>query len=107
MLGATTVKNPRKADDRRPPLAGEVIEAVHDETEVCLGLGSQHTGGGEALVIDEGWVIAADPFHRVGWIRDDGIKGFVFAEVGLGQGVAQLHVELVVVHVMQKHVHPR
>ena len=107
MLGATTVKNPRKADDGRPPLTGEVIEAVHHKAEVCFGLGCQHTGGGEALVIDEGWVIAADPFHRVGWIRDDGIKGFVFAEVGLGQGVAQLHVELVVVHVMQKHVHPR
>ena len=27
--------------------------------------------------------------------------------MGLGQGVAQLHVELIVVHVVQEHVHPR
>ena len=80
---------------------------MHHKAKICLGLGCQHTGGGEALVIDEGGVIAADPFHRVGWIRDDGIEGLVLTEVGLGQGVAQLHVELIVVHIVQEHVHPR
>ena len=80
---------------------------MHHKAKICLGLGCQHTGGGETLVIDEGGVIATDPFHRVGWIRDDGIEGLVLTEVGLGQGVAQLHVELIVVHIVQEHVHPR
>ena len=94
MLGSTTVENPRKADDGGTPLTGEVIEAMHDEAEVGLGLRSQHTGGREAVVINEGGVVAADPLHRVGRIGNDGIEGLVFAEVGFGQGVAQLHVEL-------------
>ncbi len=34
-------------------------------------------------------------------------KGLSSRKCGVGQGVAQLHVELVVVHVVQEHVHPR
>ncbi len=78
---------------------------MQDKGEVRLRLRSQHTCGGEAVVVDEGRVIAAHPLHRVGRIGDDGVEGLVLTKVGFGQGVAQLHVELIVVHIVQEHVH--
>ena len=80
---------------------------MQDEGKVGLGLGGEHARRGEAVVVDERWIVAAFPFHGIGRIGDDGIKRFVVAEVRVGQGVAQLDVELVVVDVVQEHVHPR
>jgi hypothetical protein len=80
---------------------------MQHEGEVRLRLGGQHAGRSKAVVVDERGVIAAFPLHGIGWIGDDGIEGLVAKEVGIGEGVAQLDVELVVVHVVQEHVHPR
>jgi hypothetical protein len=89
------------------PLSGEIAESVENEGEVRLRLGGEHTCGGEAVIVDEGGIIAALPFDRIGRIGDDGIEGLVAEEVGISQGVAELDVELVVVDVVEEHVHPR
>ena len=75
--------------------------------KVCLALGGQYACGGKAVVVDEGGVVAADPLHRVRRVGDDGVKRFVIGKVRVNQRVAQLDVELVVVDVMQEHVHAR
>lgn len=80
---------------------------MQHEGEVGFGLGCQHAGWGKAIVVDEGWVVAADPLHRVRRVGYDGIKGFLVAEMRVPQRVAQLDVEFVVVDVVQEHVHPR
>lgn len=72
-----------------------------------MDLGASTPAGGKALVVDQGWVVAADPLHRIRRVGDDGVKGTVVGKVRFFQRVAQLEVELVVVHVVQEHVHPR
>ena len=107
LLGTSPVEDAGEADDGGAALAGEVAECVQHKGKVGFGLGCEHASGGKAVVIDQGGVIAADPFHRIRRVGDDGIEGFVVAEVRVDQGVAQLDVELVVVNVVQEHVHPR
>ena len=107
LLGTDPVKDAGKADDGGAALAGEITERVQHKGKVGLGFGGEHTGGGKAVVVDQGGIVAADPLHRVRWIGDDGIKGFVVAKMRFDQGVAELDVELVVVDVVQEHVHPR
>ncbi|SLM31318.1 hypothetical protein MTBBW1_300049 [Desulfamplus magnetovallimortis] len=75
--------------------------------KVGLGFGGEYTGGCKAVIVNQRRVVTAFPLHRIGRIGDDGIKGFVIAEMRIDQGVAQLDIELVVVDIVQKHVHPR
>ncbi len=107
LLRSATVEDAGEADDGGAAFRGQVAEGVEDEGKIGLGLGGEHPGGGEAVVVDEGGIVAADPFDRVGWIGDDGIEGFFVVVLGIEEGVAELDVELVVVHVVQEHVHPR
>ena len=75
--------------------------------KVGFGLGREHACGGKTVVVDERGVVRANPVDRIGWIRDDGIKGLVIAKLRIDEGIAQLNVKFVVIDVVQKHVHPR
>ena len=75
--------------------------------KVGFGFGGEHTSWSKAVVVNQGWVVAAFPFHRIRRVGDNGIKGFVVAKMRVDQGIAQQNIELVVVDVMQKHVHTR
>ena len=79
---------------------------MQDESEVRFRFRRQYAGGCKAFVIDEGRVVHAYPSDGIWRIRDDGVKGLVFVELRIGQGIAQPDVELVVIDVVQKHVHP-
>ena len=107
LLRTAAVEDAGKADDRRASFGGEVMERVKYEGKVGFGLGRQHARGGEAVVVDEGGVVAADPLDGVGGIGDDGIEGLVIVVLGVGEGIAELDIELVVVDIVQKHIHPR
>ena len=107
LLCPAPVEDARKAHNRRPPFARQVAERVHHKRHVGLGLGGQHAGRGKAVVVDQRGVVAANPFHRVRRVGDDGIKRLVVSKLGVFQRVAQRDVEFVVIHIVQKHVHPR
>ena len=74
--------------------------------KVGFGFRGQHTGRGEAVIVDQGGVVCAYPFHRVRRVGDDGIKGLVITKMWVSQRIAKLNIELVVVDVVQEHVHP-
>jgi len=105
LFGSTPVEDAREADDGGAAFTGEVAQCMEHKGEVGLGLGSQHAGGGEAFIVDQGGVVGTLPLNRVGWIGDDGIEGLVVAKVRFEEGVAQLHLELMVIDVVQEHVH--
>ena len=80
---------------------------MQHEGEVGLRLGGEHARRSEAFVVDQGGVVAAFPFDGVRRIGDDGIEGLVITKLRIDQAIAQLDVELVVIDVVQEHVHPR
>ncbi len=105
LLGPAAIEDAGEADDGGAAFAGEITQRMQHKSEIGLGFGSQHAGGGEALIVDQRGVFITLPLHRIGRIGDDGIERLFVAEVRFEQGVAQLHVELVVVDVVQEHVH--
>ena len=80
---------------------------MEHEGEVGLRLGGQHPSRGEPRIVDEGGVPISHPAHRVGRIGYDGIERLLVAKLRIEQRVAQRDVELIVVHIVQEHVHPR
>lgn len=107
LLGPAAIENAGEADDGGAAFTGQVTQRVQHKGKVGFGFGCQYAGRRKALVVDQRGVVAADPLHRIGRVGDDGIEGFVVTEVRVDQGVAELDVELVVVDVVQEHVHPR
>ncbi|MNF85335.1 hypothetical protein D3C84_677260 [compost metagenome] len=107
LLGSAPVEDAGEADNGGAAFGREVAKGVQHKGEVGLGFGRQHAGRGKAVVVDQGRVVRPLPLHRVRWVGDDGIEGFVIAEMGGAEGVAQLDIEFVVVDVVQEHVHPR
>ena len=106
MFGTPTIENAGEADDRRTALTREVTECVQDKGKVSFRFGREHASRCKAFVIDQSGIVRTNPFQRIRRIGDDGIKGNVFPEMGIFERVAQLDVELVVVDVVQKQVHP-
>ena len=78
---------------------------MKQERIICLWFWCQHTCRSKTLIVNQRRVIAANPFHRIRRVRNDGIKRFFISEVRLSQRIAQLDIKLVVVDVVQKHVH--
>lgn len=106
LLRPAPVHHPGEADDGGGAIGGQPGEAVHDEGQVCLGLGGQHPGRGEAGVVDEGGVAVPLPLDGVGGIGDDDLKRFLVPVLGVGEGVPVGDVELVIVDVVEEHVDP-
>ena len=52
LLRPAAIKDTREANDGGTSLAGEVAERVQHKGEVGFGLGSEHAGRGEAVVVD-------------------------------------------------------
>jgi hypothetical protein len=104
---ATAIKNAGKADNGRAAFAGKVTERVQYKGKVGFGFGGEYARRGKAVVVDEGGIVAADPFYGIGRIGDDGVKGLVAVKMGGDEGVPQLDVEFVVIDVVQEHIHPR
>ncbi len=107
LFRSTTVKNAGEADDSSAPFAGKITQGMEHKGKVGLGFRSKHTGRSKAFIVNQRRIVTADPLYRVRRIGNDSIKGLVISKMGFDQGIAQLDVELVVVDVMQKHVHPR
>ena len=83
------------------------MQGVQHKGEVGLGFWRQYAGGGKTVVVDQCRVIAANPFDRVRRVGDDGVERFVLSKMRFDQGVAKFDIELVIVDVVQKHIHPR
>lgn len=79
---------------------------MHDESQVCFGLGGQHTSRSKTGVIDEGSVVVPFPLDGIGRVGDDGFKRFLIPVHGFGERVPVGNVKLVIVDVMQKHIDP-
>ena len=73
--------------------------------KIGFRLGSQHTSRSKAVVINQCGVITAHPVYRIRWIGNDGIERLLVAILGIEERVAQGYVKLVVIDVVQKHVH--
>lgn len=80
---------------------------MEDKGVICLRLRGEHARRGEAVVIDQRRVPAADPLDRVGRIGDNGVEGLLIAEAGVEERVPEGDVEVVVIDVVEKHIHPR
>jgi hypothetical protein len=63
LLGSAPVENAGEADDGGAAFAREVAQRVQHKGKVGLGFGCEHTGGRKAVVVDEGGVVTAYPFH--------------------------------------------
>ena len=77
---------------------------MHDKRQVCFALGSQHTGGRKAGVIDEKRVGIPGPLDGVGRIGDDQLKGLVIPMLWIGQGILAGNAKLVKTDVVEKHI---
>ena len=53
LLRTAPVQDARETDDGGGAIGRKPTEAVHDKGQICLAFGGQHTGRGEAGVIDE------------------------------------------------------
>lgn len=82
LLRAAAVHHAGEADDGGGAVGGQPAEGVHDEGQVGLRLGGQHTGGGEAGVVDEGGVAVTLPLDGIWWVGDDGLEGFLIPMLG-------------------------
>ena len=60
------IHDTREADDGRCAVCSQPGEGVHDESQVCLGLGGQHTSGSKTGIIDEGSVVVPFPLDGIG-----------------------------------------
>lgn len=106
LLCPAPVHHPGKADDGGGAVSGQPGEAVHNKSQVRLGLWCQHPGRGEAGVVDESGVAIPLPLDRVGGIGDDDLKRLVVPVFGVGEGVPVGNVKLVIVNVVEEHVDP-
>ena len=104
LLRAATIEHTGKLDDGRRAVGGEPREHVHGEGQVGLALGSQYTGGGKALVIDEDGISVTLPLDAIRRIGHDGVERLIVPVLRVLQRVAKLNVELVEAHAMQEHV---
>ena len=68
LLCTTPVHNTRETYNGCCTIGGQPGQRVHDESQVCLGLGSQDTCWCKPGVIDEADVIISFPLDGVGWI---------------------------------------
>ena len=107
LLGPAPVEDAGEADDGGAAFGGEVAERVQHKSKVSFGFGGEHASRGKTVIVDQGRVIRTYPLHRIGRVGNDGIERLVVAKVGFAQRIAELDVELVVVDVVQEHVHPR
>lgn len=95
-----------ETDNRRAATGREVMQRVQNKGEIGLGFERQHARGGKAFVIDQGLGRSDPSFHRIG---EAGSRRWHqrarHREMPVFEGVAVLDVELVIVHVVQEHVH--
>lgn len=64
-LGAAPVEYAGEADDGRRAVGRQPGKAVHDERQVRLALGGQHTRRGKPRVVDEGGVLVPRPLDGI------------------------------------------
>ena len=81
LFRTASVKDTREADNGGTPFTGEVAECMEHKSKVGFGFGSQYTGRSKAFIVDESWVIASNPVHRIRGIWNNGIKGFIIAKM--------------------------
>ena len=77
---------------------------MHGKGQVRLALGSKHTGGGKARIIDQQWIGVAFPSDGIRRVGDNGLKRFIIPVCRIGQRVPVGDVELLKIDVVQKHV---
>src|SRR5699024_5489215 len=95
LLRPTPVQDAGEADDSGGTIGCQPGQAVHDKRQVCFALGSQHTGGRKAGVVDEKRVGIPGPLDGVGRIGDDQLKGLVIPMLWIGQGILAGNAKLV------------
>lgn len=105
LLHALAVEYSGEADDGCPSLGGKVVQTVENEGEVGFGIGCQYACRCIAFVVYQGGVFAAYLLDRVRRIGDNGIEGFFLPVLRVGQSIAQCDVELVLIDIVQEHVH--
>ena len=104
LLRPAPVQDAGKTHDSGGAVGRQPAEAVHDESQIRLALGSQHTSGREAGVVDEKRVGVPRPFNGVWRIGDDQLKGLVIPMLWIGQGILAGNAKLVKTDVVEKHI---
>ncbi len=105
LLRTATVKHPGELNDGSRALGGEPSQHVHGKGEVRFASWRQHTRRGVTRIVDKRHVAVALPRHTVRRIAHNGIERFLTLMLGVEQRIALLNVEMVVIHIVQKHVH--
>ena len=77
---------------------------MHGKGQVRLALGSKHTGGGKARIVDQQGVGVAFPPDGIRRIGDNGFKRLIIPVRRIGQRVPMSDVELLKIDAVQKHV---
>ena len=74
---------------------------MHGEGQVGLALRRQDPGRGKPLIVDEDGIRLSRPPDAVRGIGHDGVERLKVPMPGVGEGVAELNVELVEPHAVQ------
>lgn len=104
LLRPAPVQDAGETHDSGGAVGRQPAEAVHDESQIRLALGSQHTSGREAGVVDEKRVGVPRPFNGVWRIRDNQFERLVVPVLGVGQSVLAGDVELIKPDVVKEHI---
>ncbi len=78
---------------------------MHDKGKICLRFRCQNPCWCKTVIIDQRRVITTNPLNRIRWVRHDSIKGLIVTMLRVQQRIATLNAELVVVDIMEEHVH--
>ena len=75
------------------------------KSKVGFRLRSQHTSRGKTVVINQRWVVTTHPVDRIRRVRHDGIKRLLITILRIDKRIAQTNIKLVIIDVVQKHIH--
>ena len=67
---------------------------------------SRHASRGKTLIINQCRVIATNPLNRIRRVGHNSIKGLIITMLRIQQRITTLDTKLVIVDIMEEHVHP-
>ena len=105
LLRTATIQHARELYDGSRAFGTQPTEHVHGEGKVCLAPWGEHASRRKTRVVDERGIAITIPRHGIWRVGDDGIEWLVAFMQRILQGIAVLNVEMVVVHIVQEHVH--
>src|SRR5699024_9478224 len=106
LLRTTTIKNPREGHNSRSAFIRQIRKAMHDKGKICLRFRCQNSCWCKTVIIDQRRVITTNPLNRIRRVGHNSIKGLIITMLSVQQRITTLDTKLVIVDIMEEHVHP-